>query len=75
MEGWRAAQDDHLQAERDLGAACGEQYAQVIEIGPHWDVGAPLPHLIGNNGSRALVACLASPTRTGTDLCERGLAC
>jgi hypothetical protein len=65
MEAWRAAQDDQLQAERDLAAACGEQYAHVIEIGPLWDVGAPLPHLI-SNGSRAFVACLASPGWDGT---------
>ncbi len=59
MDSWRAAWEDQLKAERDLASARGEQYAQVIEIGPRWDVGAPLPHLI-SNGSRAFVVCLAS---------------
>jgi hypothetical protein len=54
-----AAHEQRLQAERDLAAARGEQYAQVIDIGPRWDVGAPLPHLI-SDGSRAFVVCLAS---------------
>jgi hypothetical protein len=59
MDAWRAAREDQLTAERELAAARGEQYAQVIDIGPRWDVGAPLPHLV-SNGSRAFVACLAS---------------
>jgi hypothetical protein len=50
-----AAHEQRLQAERDLAAARGEQYAQVIDIGPCWDDGAPLPHLI-SNGSRTFVA-------------------
>lgn len=66
MEAWRAAREDQLRGERDLAAARGEQYAQVIEIGPHWDAGAPLPHLI-SNGSRAFVACLASQAGPGWD--------
>jgi len=32
-----AAYEQRLQAERDLAAARGEQYAQVIDIGPDWD--------------------------------------
>jgi hypothetical protein len=59
MQAWRAAWDEQLQAERDLAAAHGEPYAQVIDIGPRWDIGAPLPHLI-SNGSRAFIVCLAS---------------
>lgn len=58
MAAWRAAYGDQLQAERELAAARGERYAQVIDIGPRWDTGAPLPHLI-SNGSRAFVVCLA----------------
>ena len=50
----RAAHAGQLQAERDLAAARGEQYAQVIDIGPRWNGGAPLPHLI-SNGSRAFI--------------------
>ena len=59
MDTLRAAHEDQLTAERELAEARGEQYAQVIDIGPRWDIGAPLPHLI-SNGSRAFVACLAS---------------
>jgi hypothetical protein len=58
MAAWRAARRDQLQAERDLAAARGEQYAQVIDLGLRWDIGAPLPHLI-SNGSRTFVACRA----------------
>jgi len=59
LDAWRAAREDQLKAERDLASARGEQYAQVIDIAPRWDGGAPLPHLI-SNGSRAFVVCLAS---------------
>ena len=64
MEAWQATREGELQAEQDRAAARGGQYAQVIEIGPFWNVGAP--HL-ANNGSRAFVACLAGlPGRDGT---------
>jgi hypothetical protein len=59
MQAWQEARERQLQAERDLAAARGEQYAKVIDIGPRWDTGAPLPHLI-SNGSRAFVVCRAS---------------
>lgn len=69
MQALRAAWEQQRQAERDLAAARGEQYAAVIDIGPRWDIGAPSPHLV-SNGSRAFVVCLASQpaslTRTGT---------
>jgi hypothetical protein len=55
----QAVHEDLLEAERDLAAARGEQYARVIDIDPLWDNGAPLPHLI-SNGSRAFVVCRAS---------------
>lgn len=58
MPALRAAHDEQLQPERELAAARGEQYAQVIGLGPRWDTGAPLPHLI-SNGSRAFIVCLA----------------
>jgi hypothetical protein len=53
------AYEEQSQAQRDLAAARGEQYANVIDVGPRWDAGAPLPHLV-SNGSRAFVVCLAS---------------
>ena len=58
MPALRAAHDEQLHAERELAAARGEQYAQVIDFGPRWDGGAPLPHLI-SNGSRAFIVCHA----------------
>jgi hypothetical protein len=58
MTALRAAWQEQLQAERDLAAARGEQYAQVIDLGARWDTGAPLPHLV-SDGSRAFVVCLA----------------
>jgi hypothetical protein len=63
MDAWWAALD-RLAAERDLAAARSEEYAQVIDIGSLWDVGAPLPHLV-SNGSRAFVVCLASEPDQG----------
>lgn len=59
IQAWRAAYEEQLQAERDLAAARGEQYAQVIDIDLRWDTGAPLPHLV-SNGSRAFIVCFAS---------------
>ena len=58
MAASRTARTDQLEAERELAAARGEPYARVIDIGPRWDAGAPLPHLIGN-GSRTFAVCLA----------------
>jgi hypothetical protein len=55
---WMAAREEQLQAERDLAAARGEPYAQVINIGPRWSIGAPLPHLVAD-GSRAFLVCFA----------------
>ena len=34
LDAWRAAREDQLTAERNLALARGEQYAQVIDIGP-----------------------------------------
>lgn len=55
---WRVAVQDELAAEAELAAPRGEQYARVIDIGPAWDVGAPLPHVV-SNGSRAFAVCWA----------------
>ncbi len=65
-DAWRAAYADLLQAERDLAASRGEQYAVPIDIGPRWDTGAPLPHVVGN-GTRTFVACLADQPDPGWD--------
>lgn len=54
-EAWRAALERELTAERALAAAGGGQYAEVIDIGVIWDIGAPLAHMLCN-GRTALVA-------------------
>jgi hypothetical protein len=51
-----AAWDALLDAERDLARSMGEQYAEVLDLGVHWDVGAPEPHVV-SNGHRAFVVC------------------
>lgn len=56
---WRAAYDELHAAERRLAAARGEQYAELVDIGAQWDVGAPLPHLLAN-GSSVHIVCHAS---------------
>lgn len=66
--GWHAARQRVLAAERTLAAARGEQYAEVIDLGVHWDTGAPLPHLVAG-GLRAAIICrsaLHDPTWDGT---------
>jgi len=65
---WRTASERVLAAERSLAAARGEEYAEVIDLGVRWDVGAPLPHLIAG-GLRAAIICRAAvhdPTWDGT---------
>jgi hypothetical protein len=62
LEAW----DGLRQGERDLAAARGEPYAQVIDIGPRWEVGAPQPHLI-SNGSRAFIVCRGDQPPPGWD--------
>jgi hypothetical protein len=54
-EAWLAARGRELAAECALARARGEQYAEVLDLGVVWDVGAPLPHLLCN-GRTALVA-------------------
>lgn len=65
---WRQAFDELHTAEREVAAARGEQYAEVIDIGGRWDVGAPLPHVIAG-ASSAFVVCHAhepDPSWDGT---------
>ena len=54
------------QAERELAAARGEPWAEPIDLGVEWDVGAPLPHLV-SNGSTAVLLCHASITDPNWD--------
>ncbi|HET9282702.1 MAG TPA: hypothetical protein VFR24_12140 [Candidatus Angelobacter sp.] len=55
MEEVRAANTAMLQAERNLAAAKGEQYAVPIEFPVSWDTGAPLPYLMQNDYKTFLV--------------------
>jgi hypothetical protein len=44
----RAAYDDRLTAQRDVGRLSGRQYAERIDLGFRVDAGAPLPHVISD---------------------------
>ena len=41
MSARREALQEVRDAERELAASRGEQYAQVFDIGPRWDAGHP----------------------------------
>lgn len=75
MDVWRAAREDQFQAERDLAADRGQQYAQVIDIGPRWDLGAPLPHP-GQQRVAGVRGVPDEPARSGLGrhLCDGGFA-
>mgnify|MGYP000530613054 CR=1 FL=1 len=65
---WHTALARVLAGERSLAAVRGEEYAEVIDLGAVWDVGAPLPHVVAS-GLRAAVICRAAvhdPTWDGT---------
>jgi hypothetical protein len=49
MEEFRAAREAVLQAERNLAAAKGEEYAVAVKFPVCWDTGAPLPYLLQND--------------------------
>ena len=49
MEEFRAAREAVLQAERNLAAVKGEEYAVPVEFPVCWDTGAPLPYLLQND--------------------------
>jgi hypothetical protein len=49
VEEFNAARTAVLQAERNLAAAKGEEYAVPIEFPVRWDTGAPLPYLLQND--------------------------
>ena len=49
LEGFMASRAAVLQAERNLAAAKGEQYAVPIEFPVSWEPGAPLPFLLKND--------------------------
>jgi hypothetical protein len=49
VEEFNAARTAVLQAERNLAATKGEEYAVPIEFPVRWDTGAPLPYLLQND--------------------------
>jgi hypothetical protein len=53
-----------LVAERELAAADGEPYADVIDLGVEWETGAPMPQVL-SDGSTATLLCYASDDRDG----------
>jgi hypothetical protein len=54
-----------LVAERELAAAEGEPYAEVIDLGVTWDGGAPMPQVI-SDGSTTVLLCYASESPANT---------
>jgi hypothetical protein len=54
-----AALNRVYEAERRLAESRGEEWAEVIDLGVRWDIGAPLPHLV-SNASTAILVCHAS---------------
>jgi hypothetical protein len=61
VEEFRSAEAAVMQAERDLAAAKGEEYAVPIDFPVQWCSGAPLPHLIQNDSKTFLVFLLRLP--------------
>ncbi len=53
------AEQEVLKLERALAAARNEEYAEPFGFPLKWDIGAPMPHLLRNDG-RALLAFLIS---------------
>ena len=45
--------------ERRVAEAKGEEWAEPLDLGVHWDGGAPLPHVI-SDGTTSVVICLES---------------
>ncbi|HEX4443555.1 MAG TPA: hypothetical protein VHZ81_08285 [Galbitalea sp.] len=61
------AQEAVLVAERELAAADGGSYAEVIDLGVTWDSGAPMPQVI-SGGSTTAVLCYASEPRGNAEV-------
>lgn len=54
------------EAQRRLADARNQAWAEPLDLGVKWDVGAPLPHLL-SNGSKAVLICHASVTDPSWD--------
>jgi hypothetical protein len=67
-EAYHAANTELLTLERRLAAARGEPYATPLDFPVKWDTGAPLPHLICDDGRAFLVFLVATidPNWDGT---------
>jgi hypothetical protein len=74
MEEFYAACNAVLQAERDLAAAKGEEYAVPVEFPVRWSTGAPLPCLLQSDYRTFLSFFLQedrNPNWDGTHVCVR----
>jgi len=58
---WERAIRELHEAEREWAAARGQQYAETVDIGAAWDVGAPLPHLIAGPHATYIVCYSQEP--------------
>jgi hypothetical protein len=64
-DAWHAAWEDLLDAEREFGRSRAEPYAEVLDLGFNWDVGAPEPHVVSNSSRAFIVATSANQIRIG----------
>lgn len=55
----RAAFNALHEAERELAASKGEEWAEPVDLAVVWDGGAPLPHVI-SSGRRTILICRAA---------------
>jgi hypothetical protein len=61
----RAAYDDRLTAQRDVGRLSGRQYAERIDLGLRVDDGAPLPHVISDAQNTIVIFYRHQPNPPG----------
>lgn len=60
-DAFRAALKQRLEAERELAALHGDEYAVEFDLGIAWDIGAPAPQLLANERKVFLVFYLSEP--------------
>lgn len=58
---FHVVRDEVLALERRIAAAKGEPHAVPLDFPMHWDIGAPLPHLIRNDHRTFLAFLVSQP--------------
>lgn len=49
------------EAERRLAQSAGGPWAELLDLGPKWDAGAPLPHVVSGSNTCVLVCHASEP--------------